>query len=228
MPPSKYKLMADPALDIAVELVRDRASLGRIIAQWEDLVGHALEPNPLYEPWMMLPALDTPGDGDFHCCLLWVRDPERSDLPAKLGGLFPFRRARAYKGFPASALRSWSHPSWAWELCTPLVRTEGAQQYLAALLDWLERDGAAVIEFRHMPRDGAFSGVLADALRDHKSTLFAHDVAAPAWAGGLGMRNLAIGIGTLGEMWVSMLPLLNRTKRRIAAASRSDSPAVSA
>jgi len=220
--------MADPVLDIAVEVVRDRASLARIAVQWEDLAGHALESNPLYEPWMMLPALDAPDGGELHCCLLWARDPERSDLPATLCGLFPFRRERGYRGFPASALRSWSHPSWAWELCTPLVRTDGAHRHVAALLDWLARDGAAVIEFRHLPRAGAFMDVLAEALRERELTLFADDVAAPAWTGSLGMRNLAIGIGILGEMWVSMLPLLHRTKRRIAAAARIASPALPA
>lgn len=213
--------MADSTADIAVEVVRDRTQLVRIVPQWEDLAAHALEANALYEPWMMLPAPQTPADGDFHCCLLWVHDPERSDLPAKLGGLFPFRREGSHRGFPASALRSWSHPSWAWELCTPLVRAEAAPRYVAALLDWLWRDGAALVEFRHVPRNGAFSGLLAEVLREHKSTIFAEDVAAPAWAGGVGMRNLFIGLGAMGEMWVSMLPLLNRTRRRIAAGTRS-------
>jgi len=219
--------MADSVLDIAVEVVRDWAGLARIVAQWEELASHALEPNPRYEPSMMLPALKGADEGDFHCCLAWARDPERSDLPAMLGGVFPFRRGRSYMGFPVSALRSWSHRSWAWELCTPLVRAEGAQRYVVALLDRLERDGTAVIEFRHMPRGGAFSAVLAEALRERDATPFA-DEHAPAWTGDLGMRTLTIGMGTLGEMWVSMLPLLNRTRRRIAARSRSDSPALPA
>jgi hypothetical protein len=220
--------MEHSALDVAVEVVRDRANLAGIIAQWEELAADALEPNPLYEPWMMLPALEAAGGGDLHCCLLWVRDLERSDLPARLGGVFPFRREKHYRGLPAGALRSWSHPSWAWELCTPLVRSQGAQRYVATLLGWLEHDGAALIEFRHLPRDGAFSGVLADVLREHKSTVFADDVAAPACAGEFGMRNLVVGVGTLGEMWVSMLPLLDRTRRRLAASPRSDARAVAA
>jgi len=218
--------MIDSALDIAVEVVRDRASLTWVIAQWEDLARHALEPNPLYVPEMLLPALDSAGERGFHCCLLWARDPERSDLPAQLGGLFPFKRERRYQGFPASTLRSWSHPSWAWELCTPLVRIDGAQRYVAALLEWLARDGTAVVEFRNVQRGGGFSDVLADALREHESTLFACDTATPESAGGPGLRNLAIGLGTLGEMWVSMLPLLSRTRRRIAAVSRGYAPAV--
>jgi hypothetical protein len=52
--------MADSSLDIAVEVVRDQASLARVIVQWEELAADALEPNPLYEPWMMLPALEAP------------------------------------------------------------------------------------------------------------------------------------------------------------------------
>jgi hypothetical protein len=70
--------------------------------------------------------------------------------------------------------------------------------------------------------------VLADVLREHKSTVFADDVAAPACAGEFGMRNLVVGVGTLGEMWVSMLPLLDRTRRRLAASPRSDARAVAA
>jgi hypothetical protein len=207
--------MADPALDVAVEVVRNRASLGRIVSQWQDLARHALEPNPLYEPDTLLPELHAAGDGDLHCYVAWARDPERSDLPAHLGGLFPFRRERSLWGLSS------------WTLCKPLVRAKGAQRHLAALLHALERNGVGVVEFRHLPRGGGLSDLLADVLRDHKSTLFAYDVPAPqsvAQCGGL--RNLVIGLGAMGEMWVSMLPLLNWTRQRIAAASRSDSSAV--
>src|SRR4029077_595053 len=55
---SKYEHMADSALDIAVELVRDRASLARISAQWEELARHALEPSPLHDPAMTLALLE--------------------------------------------------------------------------------------------------------------------------------------------------------------------------
>jgi hypothetical protein len=212
--------MADSAFDFAVEVVRDRASLARFIPQWQDLAGHALEPNPLYEHWMLLPALEALGEGDFHCCLLWVRDPERSDLPAKLGGLFPFQRERRYRGFPAAALRSWSHPSWM--LCTPLVRAEGAQRNVAALLDWVERDAAPLVEFRHVPSDGPFNGALADALLERKSTVLATPTVEGLWKDSRSMHSVVIGTGAWGEMWVSMLPFANWAKRRIASTSRRD------
>ncbi len=209
--------MVDSVPDIAVEVVRDRTSLLRLLPQWEELARHALEPNPIYLPWMVLSALLVQDSRDFHCCLLWARDPERSDLPAELAGLFPFERQRHYSGFPASTLRSWSHPSW--KLCTPLVRAEGAPRYLAAMLDWLERDGAAVVEFRHVPRDGRFSGVLADVLRERKSTVYAY---------GVELHNVVIGSGALGEMWVSMLPLMQWRKRGLAPGSRRNQTAATA
>jgi hypothetical protein len=206
--------MADSVLDVAVELVRDRASLTRISAQWEDLARHALESSPLHDPAMTLALLEAAGAGGFRCCLSWARDPERSDLPAALGGLFALRRER-----------TWGFPSWI--VHTSLVGAEGAPRHVAALLDWLERSGAAVVEFRQVPREGSLNDALADVLRERDSTVHVREGAAAGVAAGLGLRNLVIGLGTVGEMWVSMLPLLDRARRRMAA-SRAESRAVAA
>jgi hypothetical protein len=200
--------MADSALDVAVEAVRDRAGLARISAQWDDLARHALEPDAHHETALALALLDAAGERGFHCCLSWARDPERSELPATLGGMFPLRRARSSWGFPS------------WTLHAPLVRAEGAPRHVVALLDWLRRDGATVVEFRHVPREGRMNEVLAEALRDHDSAVYARDVPVPAGIDACGVRNLVIGLGPLGEMWVAMLTLLERAKRRIAAAWR--------
>jgi hypothetical protein len=208
--------MAASAFDVAVEAVRDRASLARICAQWEDLARHALEPHALDDPGSTLALLEAPGERGFHCCLSWAWDPERSDTPAILGGLFPLRRERS----------AWGLSSWT--LQAPLVRAQGAQRHLEALLDWLERGGATVVEFRHLPCEGRLNDVLEEVLRDHDATVYRCDRPALAGADGPGLRNMVIGLGTLGAMWVSMLPLLDRAKRRIAAASRSEAPAAAA
>jgi hypothetical protein len=207
--------MADSGLDVAIELVRDRPSLARISAQWEELARHALEPSPLHDPAMTLALLEAAGRRGFRCCLSWARDPERSDLPAVLGGLFALRRERNACGFPS------------WIVHSALVAAEGAPRHVAALLDWLARSGAAMIEFRQLPRDGRLIEALAEVLREHDATVYACDVAPPGGVG-LGLRTLVIGLGTVGGTWVSMLPLLARAKRRIAAASRAQSPAVAA
>lgn len=208
--------MVDSALDIAVEAVRDRASLVRITAQWQDLTRRTLEPDARHDPAMALALLEAAGEGGFPCCLSWARDPERSDLPATLGGVFPFRRGRS----------SWGFQSWI--LYAPLVSAEGARRHLAALLDWLKRSGVTVVELRHVPREGALIAALADLLRERDTTVYARDVPAPGDVGGPGLRTLVIGLNTLGEMWVSMLPLLERAKRRLAPASRAVSPAAAA
>src|SRR4051812_3917963 len=104
--------MADSALDVAVEAVRDRASLVRISAQWDDLARHALEPDPLVEMATTLASLEAADEGRLQCCLSWARDPERADLPASLGGLFPFRLKRSAWGFPC------------WTFYPPLVRAD--------------------------------------------------------------------------------------------------------
>jgi CelD/BcsL family acetyltransferase involved in cellulose biosynthesis len=145
-----------------VALVRDPGVLRGLVAQWEDLAQHALEPNPLYEHWMLLPALA--GTGDDFCCLL-VRDGERLD------GLFPLKRIQRLSGLPAGGYSSWCHRSWM--LGTPLVRATVAQSALAAALDCLAHDGAAAVEFCHVPCDGPFHAALADALRERKATVVA-------------------------------------------------------
>jgi hypothetical protein len=208
--------MDDSGLDVAIEAVRDRASLARISPQWDDLARHAVDPAAVLETVLALALLDAADGYGLRCCLSWGRDPERSDLPAKLGGLFPLRRTRS----------SWGVPSWI--LHAPLVRAEGAQRHLAALLDWLERGGATVVEFRHVPREGRMSEILAEVLRECDCPVHYRDVPRSGDLDRPGLRNLLIGLGRWGEMWVSMLPLLERAKRRFAAARRPESPTVAA
>jgi hypothetical protein len=208
--------MADPALDVAVELVRDRASLAWISAQWEELARQALESSPFLDPAMTLALLEAPGAGGFRCCLSWARDPERSDLPAALGGLFALRRERSACGFPS------------WVVYTVLVRAAGAQRHVAALLDWLRRNGATVVEFRQVPREGRLNEALADVLRERDAMVYTRDVAAPGGVGDAGLRNLLIALGAAGAMRLAVLALLDRAKRRMGVRSRTDAPPVAA
>ena len=158
---------------------------------------------------MTLAVLEAVRAGGLRCCLSWARDPERSDLPAALGGLFTLRRERGAWGFPS------------WIVQTSLVSADGAQRHVAALLDWLERSGATMVEFRQVPSEGRLNDALADVLRERDAMVYARDVAG---AGGVGLRNLLIALGAVGAMWVSMLPLLDRAKRRLGTRSRTHAP----
>lgn len=132
-----------------VIVLRDRAGMSAIVPAWEDLAANALEANPFYEPWILLPALWAKGDDGFECVSVWNE--------GKLIGLFPFERRPGFKHLPVTTLASWRHS--AYLLCTPLVRAESAHTALRALLRWAV-DEASVLEFLYLPASSAFDDVL--------------------------------------------------------------------
>ena len=135
-----------------VAVARNLAELQSIVPAWERLAAEALEPNPFYESWMLLPALRAFGSGqDIRIVLVWQGE--------RLAGLFPFRREARYKGLPASALSSWAHVHCL--LCTPLVAADAATACLAALFSWCD---ASFIELRHLPAGEPFHRALIAAL----------------------------------------------------------------
>ena len=140
-----------------LQVVSDPRALAGILPAWEALAANACEPNPFYEPWILLPALEAQGAANFRCVLAW--DGEA------LAGLFPFERQRRYRGLPVATLASWRHS--AYLLCTPLVRAETAAECLKALLAW--RGDAALFELRYLRADGPFAAALARALRTSRA-----------------------------------------------------------
>jgi CelD/BcsL family acetyltransferase involved in cellulose biosynthesis len=122
------------------------------VPAWEELARAAREPNPFYEHWMLLPALEAFGAGQgARVVLVWAGE--------ELAGLFPFQRVTRYKGLPLTALTSWRHPHCL--LCTPLVRADMARLCLEALLDCAD---ASLIEFSYLPAGEPFHRALAEVL----------------------------------------------------------------
>src|SRR5262245_46431974 len=106
--------------------------MAALVPAWDELAAAALEPNPFYEFWLLLPALDAFGLGkNFRLVTIWSGE--------RLDAVLPLERTRGFKGLPLPALRSWLHRHCL--LCTPLVRADGASESLAALLKWLRSDG---------------------------------------------------------------------------------------
>src|SRR5436190_18175019 len=143
---------------LTLTVLREREALAAIIPAWEELAANALELNPFYEPWFLLPALEARGAADFRCVLAWEGDA--------LVGLFPFERLRRYKGLPVATLASWRHS--AYLLCTPLVRADVAVDCLRSLLAWRAAD-ASLFELRYLRADGPFAAALARALRTSRA-----------------------------------------------------------
>jgi hypothetical protein len=181
--------------EFEVAVAQDCADLSWLRGAWEDLAAHALEPNPLYEHWMMLPALEAMGDSQgFLCLLVWNG--------GRLEAMFPFQRVKRLKGMAPGTLASWRHPSWM--LCTPLVRAESVRECLAALFDWLEREGEPLAEFRYLAGDGRFYGALADSLRERKAMVVATESFSRA----------LLRKGAWGEFCASMVPAARWARRR--------------
>jgi len=122
-----------------------------IAPAWENMAAAAIEPNPFYEPWMLLPAIDSFGlERSFRLVTVWNGD--------RLDAVLPLERKASFKGLPLPALTSWRHRHCL--LCTPLVRAEGAAETLAALVGSLD---APLVSLQYIPGEGPFYRALTAA-----------------------------------------------------------------
>ena len=134
-----------------VQVLTDLEALRALIPDWEALAAEAVDSNPFYEHWMLLPALEAYGMGEgFRCIAIWDH--------GKLGALLPMQLERSFRGLPVSALRSWRHRNML--VSSPLLRGKSAAACVAALL---ESDVAAVLDFDWLPTESAFYGALCEA-----------------------------------------------------------------
>jgi CelD/BcsL family acetyltransferase involved in cellulose biosynthesis len=135
-----------------VKVLAGREAMAAIVPSWENMAAAAIEPNPFYEPWMLLPALEAFGlEKSFRLVTVWNGD--------RLDAVLPLERTGSFKGLPLPALSSWRHRHCL--LCTPLVRAEGAKETLAALIESLD---VAIVGLQYIPTDGAFHQALMAAL----------------------------------------------------------------
>lgn len=144
-----------------VSVLHEPGELSALVPEWEALAAHALEPNPVYEPWMLLPALEAFAAGQ-ELRFVVVR------CRKELAGLFALQYERRYRGLPVRALTSWRDPHCM--LCVPLVRASRAPEVLKAFLEWVKTT-ASVVELSHVAAEGPFHQALVDALNrnDHPS-----------------------------------------------------------
>ena len=145
---------APASAEATVSVARSAAEIAALVPEWEALAAAALEPNPFYEPWMLVPAIEALSDGS-DVLIAAVR------IGKQLAGLFPLQRAPRYHGIPARTLALWRHRHCM--LCVPLVRADLAPQSLDAFLAWAA-DSASVLEITDVPMGGAFHRVWIDAV----------------------------------------------------------------
>ncbi|HZN86261.1 MAG TPA: GNAT family N-acetyltransferase [Burkholderiales bacterium] len=151
---------------LRVTVLRSAREIEAQSADWEDLAAHAVEPNPFYEPWMLLPALEAAGaDPDKAPELVLVHAEGRTGR-SRLVGLFPLERRPRYRGLPLGELRLWRHELCF--LCTPLLRSGFEREALEAFLGWLARDsGASLLRLHYVPGEGLFHRALLRHFERH-------------------------------------------------------------
>jgi CelD/BcsL family acetyltransferase involved in cellulose biosynthesis len=135
--------------DVWIRTIRDWSLLETFREQWRELAASAAEPNPFYEPWMLLPALRAfAADGRVEVVLVFRGDD--------LCGLFPvaYRRGRA---------ELWRHPYCY--LTAPLLR-RGCER--AAIRAWLDAtaEKAGMVRIEDTPAAGPLRVHLLDELND--------------------------------------------------------------
>jgi CelD/BcsL family acetyltransferase involved in cellulose biosynthesis len=135
----------------ASRTISEWAELEGLQEAWEELAAASVEPNPFYEPWMLLPALRSFARRE-HVEVALVF---RGDL---LCGLFPIVHRRGRAGL-------WRHPYCY--LTAPLLR-RGCER--AAIHCWLDTLAAraAVVRLEDVPGDGCVRLHLVDELNERK------------------------------------------------------------
>lgn len=111
-------------------------------AAWQALADGASTPNPFFEPWYLIPALeafDPQGTGR----LLTV------EIGGELVGLMPITTPRRYARWPIPHLSAWLHPNAF--LGVPLVRAGCELPFWKAVTDWADTNaGASQAMFLHL------------------------------------------------------------------------------
>lgn len=154
-----------------VEAIDEIEVLERYRTAWQDLADHTTEPNPFYEPWMLLPAWqafghEVPGT---KFALVWQRDP-RPKQPATLVGFVPLISQRRFGLLPLKLRRVWQHAFCY--LCAPLVRRGLEQEVLECLLDWMRENGQGLLKLRHLSAEGRLAQALIDVTHERGAAAF--------------------------------------------------------
>lgn len=124
---------------------------------WRALAGRTGEPNPFFESWCMVPALEAfDARGDVKLALL--------ERDGRLEGILPLARFRSYDRYPLPHLASWLHAN---AFCgSPLIATGAEHAFWRELLAWADENAGAAL-FLHLndlPADGAAFRALRDTV----------------------------------------------------------------
>jgi hypothetical protein len=176
----------DPGSNVTV--LRNRGELAAFALECADLALHCAGGS----------RLDQARREGTRCVLLW-NGPRGA---RRLAGLVPFAAPSFYRGLPLLALKSRA----------PLLRSGCEEGALHALLEWFRADGegAALLVFRALPRNGAVYRALAEVARQRGQLVLAATAAD-------GSRTLLVSDRRWNELSTATLPLMRWAKRGAAS-----------
>ena len=141
---------------LAVRRVPAGGASEQDLAAWSALATRAIEPNPFFEPELLVPAAALYGGIDLGLI-------ENGD--GELVGALPLRRAHRWRRIPAACLSVWRHADSY--LGTPLLAPEAPAEALGALLDHARSSArAGLIAFEWLGTGGPVEEALRAAVAE--------------------------------------------------------------
>lgn len=133
------------------------------IAAWDLLARAAVEPNPFFESWYLLPALRA-FDPHGRVKLLVL------EADGQITGLLPVRQESRYYGHLLPHLSSWTHANCF--LAAPLIARGFEDLFWSHLLRWADRNAqtALFLHLAHMPATGPIQNTLGKVLAQQGRT----------------------------------------------------------
>jgi hypothetical protein len=163
-PPTLAEFAEDiPESRMTVSVVRGVDELVGELAAWQRLAHMALEPNPFYEPCMLLPALEYLASDDVEFVI--VKAPARKfpQRPEVWCGFFPIRRSRVRLA-RMDRIGMWKYLHCF--LCSPLLRRDAAELALSTFLHWAlsQRGGRSLLNLESIAGDGPLHQCLLETM----------------------------------------------------------------
>jgi CelD/BcsL family acetyltransferase involved in cellulose biosynthesis len=151
---------------LSVDIVSLDAIDDALLSAWRELAADAVEPNPFFDPQLLVPAVRwLPGGKDVRLLTVWRN--ERMVLA------MPVARGR-YRRVPLAALSTWKHPYCY--LGTPLVRPGELDEAPAAALQSMRRGGPGLLALEQVYVHGPVARAFRRAAENCSASWLEHDV----------------------------------------------------
>lgn len=125
----------------------------QFLKDWQALADRSSDPNPFFEPWALLPALNEFAEPETVTLLAYYEAKQ-------LTGVMPVKRAISYYGYPIPHLSAWSHDN---AFCgAPLTLAGSEYSFAEAVHHWADArtNTGLFLHFNHLPEHGPFHAAL--------------------------------------------------------------------